>query len=223
MKLEQALVVLKDLCGQNLAVITDTLPPDLITNKGHVGQLLELYLGLKLGTSHTDFEDGELKTNKTKADGKPAETIYVTQVASQIDKLLSPEVGSFDDSLFFLKITRLVIVQVIKVGPEANWRFGHVYFINLASDQDLKEKLRLDYDSIRRQLREHILNSQDGFIHTSSGEYVQIRSKDSKPYHPIFSAALRRMVSDKNHAFYFKKDFMLYLQERDSLYRVCQH
>lgn len=52
---------------------------------------------------------------------------------------------------------------------------------------DLKIQLEKDYYSICNQLNEHIKTKSDGFIHTSNGEYIQIRSKDSKPYHAIYS------------------------------------
>ena len=42
----------------------------------------------------------------------------------------------------------------------------------------------------------------------TNGNHIQVRSKDSKPYHPIYSTTYRRNVSDKNHAFYFQKQFV---------------
>ena len=59
-----------------------------------------------------------------------------------------------------------------------------------------------------QKLKEHIETSRDGFIHTSNGTHIQVRSKDSKPYHPIYSARYGREVSNKNHAFYFQKQFV---------------
>lgn len=65
-----------------------------------------------------------------------------------------------------------------------------------------------DYDSICQQLIDHIEKSSDGFIHTSNGSHIQVCSKDSKPYHPIYSEIYKRNVSNKNHAFYFQKQFV---------------
>lgn len=69
-----------------------------------------------------------------------------------------------------------------------------------------------DYYSICDQLIYHIEHSNDGFIHTSNGRHLQIRSKDAKnnkgEYNPIFSKKYGRYVSNKNHAFYFKKDMV---------------
>lgn len=72
-------------------------------------------------------------------------------------------------------------------------------------------QLKEDYYSICKQLGEHIETSADGFIHTSNGKYIQIRSKDSKPYFPIYSDKYAKHISNKNHDFYFKKDFMKYI------------
>lgn len=51
------------------------------TNKGKTGQLLELTIGLNLSNTTLDFEDGELKTNKCDHNGKPLETMFITQIA----------------------------------------------------------------------------------------------------------------------------------------------
>lgn len=73
---------------------------------------------------------------------------------------------------------------------------------------NIKKQLEEDYYSICKQLKFHIENSIDGYIHTSSGKYIQIRSKDSVPYRPIYSNIYSKNISNKNHAFYFKKEFM---------------
>ena len=223
MKLEQAVGELSTLCGKSIDSIIQGLPPDLRVNKGRVGQLLELHLGLHLGTDHTDFEDAELKTNKVKPDGKPRETIFITQISRDIDSLVSNSPVPFERSGVYTKIKRLVIATVIKDGPERDWRFGHIYFVDFEKYAELRSQLQADYDTIVTQLNKHAATDPQGFIHTSSGTYLQVRSKDSKPYHPIYSNNLRRYVSDKNHAFYFKWDFMLHLRAEGPKYRLCQH
>ena len=72
----------------------------------------------------------------------------------------------------------------------------------------LRDIWRKDYYSICSQLKHHIETSHDGFIHTSNGTHIQVRSKDSMPYHPIYSQIYQRNVSNKNHAFYFQKKFV---------------
>lgn len=65
-------------------------------------------------------------------------------------------------------------------------------------------------------MKNHI--SKDKQLHTSSGKYIQIRTKDSKPYHPIYSKEYNSYISKKNFAFYFKKDFMIDLLKKSDDY-----
>ena len=83
---------------------------------------------------------------------------------------------------------------------------------NLEAEKDLRDKLEKDYYEICNKLRWNIENSDDGYIHTSNGDLIQVRSKDTKPYRPIFSNTYNRNISNKNHAFYFKKEFMIHCQ-----------
>jgi DNA mismatch repair protein MutH len=223
MRLEEALEPLSALCNKPMDTIIEGLPGDLRINKGRVGQLLELYLGLTLGNDHTDFEDGELKTNKVRPNGKPRETIFLTQISKDIDNLISTPPVPFEHSQVYTKIKKVVVVPVVKDGPERDWSFGHIYLVDLENEIELRTQLQEDYHSITNQLVDHIATDPKGFIHTSSGKYLQIRSKDSKPYHPIFSEMLGQYISDKNHAFYFKWDFMLHLRDQGPRYRICNH
>ena len=75
----------------------------------------------------------------------------------------------------------------------------------MTNKKSSRKRLQKEVNNICKQLRYHIENSHDGFIHTSNGEHIQIRSKDSQPYHPIYSSTYGRYVSNKNHAFYFQK------------------
>lgn len=184
----------------------------IIRNKGKTGQLLELAIGLHLSNRNRDFEDGELKSNKCDIFGRPKETIFITQISRIIDELIQKKV--FEKTLLYSKIKNILYVPVCKDGAPYNWKFQHNIHINLRLQRykQLLSKLRNDYYSICEQLKNHIENSPDGFIHTSNGNLIQVRSKDSKPYHPIFSSIYNRYVSNKNHAFYFKKEFVYYIQ-----------
>lgn len=184
------------------------LPYDMKINKGGVGQFLEKLIGLDNTSNATDFADGELKTNKVDASGKPLETMFISQIARNFDDLISDSL-SFADSWIYRKIRNMLYVPVCKVGDNtADWYIQTAYHISLDSNPMVYQQLEHDFLEIRRQLKEHIETSSDGFIHTSNGRFIQIRSKDSKPYHPIFSNSYGRYVSNKNHAFYFKKEFM---------------
>ena len=185
----------------------------MLTNKGNVGQLLLKYIGLSLDSALCDFEDGELKTNKTHANGEPAETMFITQISGIIDELVAPTPKRFEESNLYIKIRNLVFLPVVKDSKDTgNWYFLNACHIQAPIGSELFKRLESDYYSICEQLRTHIETSSDGFIHTSSGELIQVRSKDAKDksgrYHPIFSTIFNRSVSNKNHSFYFKKEFM---------------
>lgn len=98
-------------------VLFNNVPIDVI-NKGKVGQLLDIFLGLQNGNNLLDFEDGDLKTNKAKINGLPKETMFITQVSSQIDDLLNGI--KFEDSRLFKKISRLIYLSVVKMGTLLN-------------------------------------------------------------------------------------------------------
>ena len=90
-------------------------------NKGKTGQLLELTIGLNLSNTIRDFEDGELKTNKCDIDGKPLETMFITQISSIIDELLSKR--TFKQTKLYYKIKRLLYVPICKDGNPQDWMF----------------------------------------------------------------------------------------------------
>lgn len=199
---------LGDLKAEYQQKFPEYLPYDMKINKGGVGQFLEKLIGLENTSNATDFSDGELKTNKVDASGKPLETMFISQIARNFDDLISDSL-SFSDSWIYRKIRNMLYVPICKVGDDAaNWYIQAAYHISLDSNPKIYQQLETDFLEIRRQLKEHITTSPDGFIHTSNGRFIQIRSKDSKPYHPIFSNSYTREISNKNHAFYFKKEFM---------------
>lgn len=216
LKLKDAVIYLEELKGKKFKdIFSEEQLRDIIKNKGKSGQIIELAIGLKNTNVTLDFEDGELKTNKCDNTSKPLETMFITQVSSMIDELLNEK--PFKESKVFKKISNLLYVPISKVGDPKEWFIIDAININLNEDkhQNLKAQLEEDYYSICKQLKEHIATSEDGFIHTSNGKYIQIRSKDSKPYFPIYSHVYEKYVSNKNHAFYFKKDFMKYVLNMD--------
>ena len=210
MKLKEAQMMIQPLCGIPFGELFSE--EDLRTikiNKGKAGQLLELALGKKLDSGNLDFEDGELKTNKCDRTGKPKETVFITQISTVIDDLIAQK--PFEQTHLYEKIHNLLYVSTCKEGDELDWMFLDAIHIDLSKPEfaPLMDIWRADYYSICEQLKEHIETSSDGFIHTSNGTHIQVRSKDSKPpYHPIYSKIYGRYVSNKNHAFYFKKQFV---------------
>lgn len=183
----------------------------MIINKGKTGQLLELTIGLNLSNTTLDFEDGELKTNKCDRTGKPLETMFITQTASIIDDLLSKR--RFQDTKLYQKFQRLLYVPISKDGSPADWMYLTPIQVDLSLPKyyELAQQLEEDYYNICEQLNQQLSESNRATLHTVSGEFIQIRTKDSKPYHPIYSNVYGREISDKNRAFYFKKEFMKYI------------
>nr|DAP89322.1 MAG TPA: hypothetical protein [Caudoviricetes sp.] len=213
MRLEEACTRFNRLAGIRFGDLFS--PSDMnmiIINKGKTGQLLELSLGMNLSNTNLDFDDGELKTNKCDSVGNPRETVFITQISSVIDELIQER--PFEQTHLYEKISNILYVPVCKDGNPKDWMFLPSIHIDLTSPRyaELRNIWRNDYYSICRQLKRHIETSPDGYIHTSNGQHIQIRSKDSKPYHPIYSSTYGRYVSNKNHAFYFQKQFVYDIQ-----------
>lgn len=210
MRLEDALPLLEAACRRPFRELFAGHPEDLRTNKGHTGQLLLVYIGLKLDSNLIDFDDGELKTNKALPSGQPLETMFISQISRNFDTLVGLPFTPFEESNLYRKIRNLVYLPVVKASLDAgDWYFTHSIHIQTLPGTLLYAKLAEDYAAIGRGLVEHIEHGHDGMIHTTNGpHYLQVRTKDSKPYHPIYSKQYGRTVSTKNFAFYFKKNFM---------------
>ena len=209
MKLIEAIERLEPLVNKELGEILNIEDMvDIIKAKGKTGQLLEKALGLSNSSNNLDFEDGELKTNKCDKFGNPKETMFITQISSIIDDLVQEK--NFYKTHLFEKISNILYVPICKEGKPEEWFFLNYTCFNINDPKfiTIKKQLEEDYYSICKQIKFHIENSIDGYIHTSSGKYIQIRSKDSVPYRPIYSNIYSKNISNKNHAFYFKKEFM---------------
>lgn len=168
-------------------------------------------MGLNLSNTTLDFEDGELKTNKCNRLGKALETMFITQIASMIDELLARK--KFQDTKLFQKIKHLLYVPISKEGEPQDWMFLNCVEVDLSLQifYPLVAQLEEDYYSICDQMIAQLSQSDSAMLHTVNGKWIQIRTKDAKPYHPIVSRTFGREVSDKNRAFYFKKEFMTYI------------
>lgn len=178
---------------------------DIIRNKGRSGQLLEKALGLANSNTNRDFEDGELKTNKCNAMGKPLETIAITQISSHIEDLINAV--PFEKTWLYEKISNMLYIPVCKEGPPSDWFFLPSIHIDLTNSKytAILAQLKLDYEYICTEIKNTCKAGKT--LSTINGKYIQIRTKDSAPYHPIISATYGK-ISDKNRAFYFKKDFI---------------
>ena len=184
---------------------------DIIINKGKTGQILELTIGLQLSNTTLDFEDGELKTNKCDRYGNPQETMFITQASSMIDEIL--ERKPFKKTKLYKKLQNPLYVPISKDGDPSQWMFLPCIQVDLSQPlyQPLARQLETDYYTICDTMNQQLSISSTATLHTVNGKFIQVRTKDSQPYHPIYSQKYHREISDKNRAFYFKKEFMKYI------------
>ncbi|WP_300621057.1 MutH/Sau3AI family endonuclease [uncultured Fusobacterium sp.] len=214
MRIEEAYNKLRDgIVGKKFNEIFSS--DDLIRNKGKVGQLVEKFLGISPGNRNLDFVDGELKTFKCKAKCKvnfievdgteeeescisPKETLAITQISTNnIADYLSLD---FEETGLYKKIQRILFVPVNKEAREEEWYIPSVKLV--ATTQEYGKELKEDFEYIISEIK------RMDKIKTITGpnKYLQIRSKDSQPYKPIFFNG--KQLSNKNYAFYFKKEFI---------------
>lgn len=209
MKLEEAVPILRRACGRPFREVFAGHPEDLRTNKGHVGGLLEALIGLESSRRLLDFEDGELKTNKAQRDGQPLETLAVTTLLGTIDTLLTAPPLAFAESNVYRKISNFVYLPVVKDSEDSgDWFFVDVIHVRIVRGSASFSRLEEDYMEIAAIMRQHVLSGDS--LHTANGpnDYLQVRTKDSKPYSPLWSEKFGREVSDKNRAFYLMKPFL---------------
>lgn len=215
--LREAHELIREMVGIPFSELLDlSNQADLKTDKGLVGKLLELKIGIPNSSAKLDLSDGELKTNKCDPTGKPLETIFISQISQQFDEIIGGK--PFEESYLWEKIRNLLYVPVCKQGSQSNWFLLPPVVVRLESKnfEAIRRQLTADFKRIVEQLKEHIETS--GSIHTSNGVFIQVRSKDSKPYHPIFSTTYQKNISNKNHAFYFRKNFANFIQQLSSDY-----
>jgi len=194
---------------------------DLKTDKGLVGKILERKIGIPNSNAQIDLADGELKTNKCNVEGLPKERIFITQIKTQFDNIIAGQ--EFEETHLFKKIQRLLYVPVCKDGEQANWFFFPPILVDLNSSyfENIKKHLKSDHRRIVDQLKRHI--EVDGEIHTANGTLIQVRTKDYRPYSPIFSKIYDKEIANKNYAFYFLPVFGTFLQLLSSDYPYRQN
>ena len=130
MLLEEAKEKLEPLINRKLGDLVDEEQMEgIIRAKGRTGQLLEILIGNKNSPRTLDFTDGELKTNKCDRYGKPLETMFITQINSIIDDLISKK--DFYRTHLYEKISNLLYVPICKEGDPWNWFFLPYIHVNL--------------------------------------------------------------------------------------------
>ena len=196
--------------------LKDILTADQLTqlrgpDKGQSGKLIEKLIGLSNTTKTLDFEDGELKTNKCDKDGTPQETIAITQFTNP-DVLLNP--CTFIETAVYKKLANVVYVFICKDGDVNDWFIHTVKHVDFTAPEhaDILQQMRDDYYHICNTADTHIAADVNNTLHTLNGQYLQVRTKDSKPYHPMYSEKYQREVSDKGRAFYLQRHFLQTIQ-----------
>lgn len=201
--------ILRRACGRPFRELFAGHPEDLRTNKGHVGGLLEALIGLESSRRLLDFEDGELKTNKAQRNGQPLETLAVTTLLGTIDTLLSAPPLAFAESNVYRKISNFVYLPVVKDSEDSgDWYFVDVVHVRVQPKTAVFLKLEEDYMGIAAIMRQQVLSGHSLQTANGSNDYLQVRTKDGKPYKQLRSEEFGRVVSDKNRAFYLKRPFL---------------
>ena len=147
-------------------------------NKGVRGQLLEIALGIPNSSKLTDLVDGELKSF-TKG-----ESVAVTQLRHTLPEIFNNT--PFNQSKLGIKIARTLYVAFDRQNN----------FLGTATHTETNPLIESDYNEIC----DYIRNTKTLHTFTGSNKVLQIRTKDSKPYHPIFWEG--QQLSNKGFAFY---------------------
>lgn len=175
-------------------------------NKGRTGQLLEtVILLLNLSNTQLDFSDGELKTNKCKSNGMPSETVAVCQISSLFDNMINTNNYDYTNNYIMNKLANMLYVRVDKSNPNPNkWKFLTPIHVSRNNSKYFEwyNKVEKDLYFICNNMKIACENGLQLTSSRSTGHYIQIRPKDSKPYHGIYSHIYNRYVSDKNYAIY---------------------
>jgi len=179
-------------------------------NKGFAGQWLETLLyntDRPLGSAHTDFLDGELKTFSLKSKDEPQHTIAITTLSAVLDDI--QEGRPFEETKLYEKIQQLLLIPIYKQTPnKEEWMFLDAIHIKLEDDEPLFEHLKDEYEDLASRIRFGIrfqrTFSELGLRRT----FLEIRTKDSFPYTPITFNGFEH--SDKGRAFFFRKPLIRY-------------
>lgn len=145
----------------------DSLPKPR-KNKGVRGQLLEIALGIPNSSKLTDLVDGELKSY-TKG-----ESVAVTQLRHTLPEIFNNT--PFNKSKLGIKISRTLYVAFDRQN-----NFLGTTKISYTDNKLLSD----DFQYISEIIRYRYNMKQELNTITGLNKILQIRTKDSKPYHPI--------------------------------------
>lgn len=215
MNIEEIKSLLNSLIGIPFAnIFTPSEMAYIIKSKGRGTSIIELFLSrnyqqIPYNSELFNFDISIIKCNKL---GHPLETIAICQISSIIDYWLCSE--DFYSSNIFINLKNRLFIPICKEGSPYEWYILPLIHLNYNNSNCHKifSQFELDYMNISHQLNDFIQHSNDRMIHTCNGMFIQIRSKDSVPYSPLYSTVYNRYISNKNHAAFLKKDFFKVMQ-----------
>jgi len=174
------------ICGNTLQQIANqnnmSIPENLDSHKGWVGELIEICLGASAGSlPEPDFQliNVELKTIPINNKGKPRESTYVCTVP-----LIEHHAADWEASLVKKKLSRVLWVPVESEPsiPLSARRIGTSILWSPTTDEE--KTLRSDWE----ELMEMIIMGELNKITAYHGQYLQIRPKaaNAKSLRPGF-------------------------------------
>jgi DNA mismatch repair protein MutH len=191
-------------------------------DKGFSGKLVENLLGISPKNNENDFVDGELKTFKADIEGVPKETISLTMITPERMKDII-EGLPFKDSFLYKKMKVVLYVPVLKVFngaqlPFEEWSLGQPHLINLENPifKDIYKIFELDYNFIQSSYQ-HLINLNMTEFSGCSGNFLQVRPKDSPHMKTTPIMINDKLVSKSYCGFYLSMKFIKYVQ---NLYNI---
>ena len=173
-------------------------------NKGGRGQWVEKQLGMDLSSKLNDFDDGELKTFKSK------QTIEVTMLQHCFDQIFDRSI-SFSESNVGRKLKDVLFVKF----DDKTGKYVDTYVFHSKVHMQLYYDLSEDYNYICEEIRRRYDSNQ--LLNTINGprdkngvhKLLQIRTKGSKrgdgKYTPLCYNG--KVLKDKSMGFYLTRKF----------------
>ena len=200
MDIETAIQKIIDIEGISLGKLFNELQYSEVSNgkinKGYAGQLLLIAIGLPLDSKLLDLEDGEIKSTILKND-LTREWIPITSLTHLLDDMANDV--PWEKTKVFEKLSHFLLVPCVKETSNwEEWHFTKPIEISFKKNPDIFIKFKEDYDSISSAVKNIIVTK--GTLHTTNGPnyYLQIRTKDNKPYKPLVYRG--QILADKKHA-----------------------
>ncbi len=207
-------------------LFSDFSTEEIRINKGKAGQLMEKLCGLELSNTTKDFEDGELKTSELK------ESTAITMITDWVDDIIHDNPIKFSQSRLSKKIEHMIFMPLEKPSIDPlEWFFKDCVYIQITEGNQLYKEIKKDFEMICKLANEQVYKKQitrshlyktsageygDGFLHTTSGKFIQIRTKDAggNKSKPIYSERLSRDVTKVSRmAFYFLSSFKKHIDK----------